>query len=80
MILKKKTFHITIDSRLMKAHEEIRNTVSWKSSNGAQKLYKELDVNHLRNIIAKIERGELEGRLHQLFDLKNEINYRNLKK
>jgi len=77
-ILKKKAFHVTIDSRLMKAHEQIRNTISWTSSNGTQKLYKELDVNHLKNIIAKIERGELEDRLHQLFDLKNEIDYRNL--
>jgi hypothetical protein len=78
MILKKKAFHVTIESRLMKAHEQIRNTIYWTSSNGVAKLYKDLDINHLKNIVAKIERGELDDRLHQLFDLKNEIDYRNL--
>tara|TARA_R110000772_G_scaffold62137_6_gene139695 strand:- start:2179 stop:2424 length:246 start_codon:yes stop_codon:yes gene_type:complete len=78
MILKKKAFHVTMSSSLMQAHKAIRDVVHWDSSNGTRKLYKELDINHLKNIVAKIERGELDDRLHQLFDLKNEIDYRNL--
>lgn len=78
MILKKKRFHVTLGSKLMQAHDHIRSTNSWTSTNGISKLYKDLDINHLKNIVAKIERGELDDRLHQLFDLKNEIDYRNL--
>ena len=78
MILKKKKFHLTLDSKIMLAHELIRNNLSWTSSNGQTKLYKDIDINHLKNIIAKIDRGELDDRLHSLFDLKNELDYRKL--
>jgi hypothetical protein len=78
-ILKKKEFHLTINSRVIKAHGLIRNAIYWESTNGDKKVYRELDTNHLKNIIAKIERGDLSNRLHQLFDLRNELDYRNLK-
>jgi len=77
-ILTKKEFHLTLDSRIMKAHVIVRNTIYWKSSNGNSIMLGHLDVNHLKNIIAKIDRGELEEKTHQLFDLKNELNYRTL--
>lgn len=79
MILKKKKFYTTIDSDIMSNHSEIREATKWTSSNGVSKLYKDLDINHLKNILAKFERGELEEKLDQLFDLKNELDFRNLK-
>jgi len=79
MILKKKKFHVSLESKLMRQHHDAREVLSWTSSNGKTSYLCELDVNHLKNIIAKIERGELDERMHLLFDLKNELDYRKLK-
>lgn len=79
MILKKKKFNVSLNSLEMRRHQTLRDVSSWTSSNGKNALIKDLDINHLKNIIAKIDRGELQERLHLLFDLKNELNYRKLK-
>jgi hypothetical protein len=81
MLLKKK-FFISLESKTMIDHADMREHLIWTSSNGKECTYEFLDVNHLRNIVAKMERGELSLKqgLEHLFDLKNELNYRTLLK
>jgi hypothetical protein len=78
MILKKKKYYLAFDSPVMVGHRITRKEFKWVSSNGSAKIISELDINHLRNIIAKMERGELEDRIHLRFDLANELEYRTL--
>lgn len=80
MMLLKKKFFISLESKTMIDHADMREYLIWTSSNGKECTYEFLDVNHLRNIVAKMERGELSDRLEHLFDLKNELNYRTLLK
>ena len=54
-----------------------RGTV-WVSSNGNNISIANMDINHLKNAIAKVERGELESRLHILVILKLELIYRQI--
>lgn len=69
---------IDINKREMEVHKDLRDSFHWESSNGARKLLKDLDHNHLKNIIAKIERGELDNSLTSLSLLKTELKYRYL--
>ena len=78
MILTKKKYHLTFDSPTMIGHAVTRKVSEWTSSNGSIKLLCDLDINHLKNIIAKMERGELEERIYMRVELNNELQYRTL--
>lgn len=78
MFLTKKKFSHALDSPIMEKHKQVRDTFEWASQNGHIKKLSGMDINHLKNIIAKIDRGDLESRKHYLFDLKNELIYREI--
>ena len=79
-ILSKKNFVYTPGDFVFEEHIDLRESITWTSQNGKVTLLKDIDINHLKNIIAKIERGELDEKKHLLFDLKQELNYRVAKK
>lgn len=75
--LSKKKIDINKDE--ISNHKDLRCYFEWESSNGSKKTLKNLDHNHLKNIIAKIERGDLNSRLTSLSTLRTELKYRYIK-
>lgn len=66
-----------LNSETIKFHKNfVRMVEVWESSNGSQKLYYEMDTNHIKNCIAKIKREE--WKLDCLANLEMELIYRQL--
>tara|TARA_R110000822_G_scaffold227017_1_gene359680 strand:- start:59403 stop:59663 length:261 start_codon:yes stop_codon:yes gene_type:complete len=75
--LKRKEYFMDINSKLIKNHISIRDSIQWTSSKGNIMSITDMDVNYIRNCVNKIERGEMElVRAEKLLNLKNELIYR----
>ena len=75
-MLQRKTSKLNEKSKIIVEHSKQRDKLIWISSNGKSRSLPEMDSNHLLNAIAKIQRGDLEERRHQLQDLITEKIYR----
>lgn len=74
---KRKEFKYTLQSKIIKQHVNDR-LLSWTSSNGDMKKICDMDRNHIKNALAKIERGELDSRKAIVPKLKTELIYREI--
>lgn len=59
-------------------HMEQRHKTWWRSSNGRETIIARLDTQHLKNIVKKINRGELESRKYAHTLVKDELLFRTL--
>ena len=75
---KRRKFKYSVGSEEMIKHSEHGRTTTWTSSNGNQVSVMDMDSNHIKNAIAKIERGELMLRENMIPILKMELIYRQL--
>ena len=71
----------TLDSLEIKEHIESGRDMIWESQNGSQKKVKDLDHNHLKNIIQKFNRDGYDWTFDNSVQecLKVELIYRDLK-
>tara|TARA_R110000744_G_scaffold336193_1_gene441520 strand:- start:685 stop:987 length:303 start_codon:yes stop_codon:yes gene_type:complete len=73
---KRKEPKYDISSGVFDDHLRIRNAFNWTTSSGNTIPLKEMDINHLRNAIAKINRGDHPQREHLGDTLSRELEYR----
>ncbi len=78
MLKKRKVVKFNLSSKSMKRHSQIRKKFVWQSSKGSKHVIKDMDKNYIKNCIAKVERGEIQGRSLEIYNLKNELLYREL--
>lgn len=77
-LFEKAEFHMSTDDAWFKQHQKVRQVKTWTSMNGSEALIMSLDSNHLKNIVAKIERGEHVEREDYLETMRAEVDYRYL--
>lgn len=75
-MLKRRKSTLNENSKIIIEHGKNRDKLIWISANGHSRTLPEMDTNHIKNAIAKIQRGDLEERRHQLQDLITEKIYR----
>ena len=71
---KKSKYHEKSD--LMLEHGRVRDDLMWTTSTGKNMTLPEMDTNHLKNAMAKIQRGDHKEREHMFETLKMEKIYR----
>ena len=74
---KRKEFKWALDSDAIKHHIKFNRDMIWESKNGKKTVLMEMDVNHLKNCVAKITR-EKNWKKEYLDKLKTELIYRQL--
>jgi hypothetical protein len=66
-----------LQSEVIRFHKNyVRDVEQWESSNGSVQFYSEMDINHIKNCVAKIKREE--WKLDCLANLEMELIYRQL--
>ena len=73
---KRKEPKYEISSGVFDDHLGIRDAFNWITSSGKTVPLKEMDINHLRNAIAKINRGDYPLRESLGDTLRRELEYR----
>lgn len=78
---KRKQFKWSLSSKQIQIHTKVRkkDEFVWESSNGKQFYIEQMDINHIKNAIAKIERGEYDWSRERFLKLfKIELIYREI--
>lgn len=65
-----------LKSEIMQNHVDNDRGLIWTSSNGSTKSIAVMDMNHIKNALAKIKRGELDNRKNMVPVLEMELLYR----
>ena len=65
-----------LKSEIMQNHVHNDRGLIWTSSNGSTKSIAVMDINHIKNALAKIKRGELDNRKNMVPVLEMELLYR----
>jgi hypothetical protein len=73
---KRKVFKYDMNSEEMKNHVMTRENFIWTTQQMKSIVLKDLDSNHLKNIVAKIKRGDHASKEMHLDTLQFEISYR----
>jgi hypothetical protein len=77
--LKRKTFKWTMNDEFIIDHERDRNIV-WESTGGKKTTIMDMNINHLRNVISKMEKGQYSKNIRSFIQpiLKTELIYRDI--
>lgn len=67
-----------LKSEIMQNHVNNNRGLIWTSSNGSTKSIAVMDINHIKNALAKIKRGELDNRKNMIPVLEMELLYRSI--
>ena len=67
-----------LKSEIMQNHVNNDRGFIWTSSNGSTKSIAVMDINHIKNALAKIKRGELDNRKNMIPVLEMELLYRSI--
>jgi hypothetical protein len=78
MLLKRKEFKYTLSDKEMRRHGSVREAFGWVKSNDKRILYKDLDKNHIKNILKKHKRNgyKIKASEVHIYSLTNELHYR----
>ena len=80
MLPVRKKFKWNKDSSIIKRHHDLRDVFTWTSSNGRITPLPEMDSNHIKNALAKFERGESNCTDSEVLYLRRESMYREIYK
>lgn len=81
MELKRKKSNLNVNAEWINHHEFIRENYSWKTSKSKAVKLTDMDENHIKNAINKINRGDYQGyQGDRLLILKSELKYRSVQK
>lgn len=78
MLRKRRQPRWDLKSEIIQNHINNDRGLTWTSSNGRVQSIAVMDTNHIKNAIAKFERGELDNRKSIIPVLKMELQYRSV--
>ena len=67
-----------LKSEIMQNHINNERGITWTSENGNQQAIAIMDTNHIKNALAKIQRGEYEHKKNMAPVLEMELHYRSI--